>query len=164
MIRRPSCDDPITPGPAPAAPPYPAALAALLETFDGFTERGERIQMLLDLAEAFREVPPEIAARPFDEAQRVPACESEAFAWGLPRADGRLHFHFAVENPQGVSARALASVLASTCSGAPLDAVAALDDAVVYRLFGRELSMGKTMGLTAMVAMVAAMARAQARA
>ena len=35
---------------------------------------------------------------------------------------------------------------------------------IVYRVFGRELSMGKSMGLMSMVGMVAAMAKKQAEA
>lgn len=84
----------------------------------------------------------------------MPACESEAFVWARPRADGTLDFFFAVENPQGISARALAAVLQAGASGAPLEQVAALDASLAYRIFGSELSMGKSMGLGGMVAMV----------
>lgn len=117
-------------------------------------ERSERIQALIDTADRFVEVPPEIAERPFDEARKVPACESEAFVWALPRPDGTLDFHFAVDNPQGISAKAMAAILQETASGAPLEEVAQIPEDVPMTLFGRELSMGKNMGLMAMIAIV----------
>jgi|SRR5436305_7283161 len=142
-------------------PEIPDKLARTLEGLGLVSDRAERIQLLIDLADRFREVPPEIARRPFPEESRVPACESEAYVWGRPRPDGSLDFHFAVENPQGVSAKALAVVLGDTLSGAPPEQVAAVPQDLVYRIFGRELSMGKSMGLMGMVSMVANLARQQ---
>jgi cysteine desulfuration protein SufE len=142
-------------------PEIPAKLASTLETLDLITDRSERIQLLIDIAERFRDVPPRIAERPFPEECRVPACESEAYVWGEPRPDGTLDFHFAVENPQGISARAMAVILGDTLSGAPLDQVAAVPQDIVYRVFGRELSMGKSMGLMGMVSMINSLARRQ---
>lgn len=137
----------------------PEKLGDLLGLLSRVPDRGERIQMLIDTAERFREVPPEVARRPFAEEHRVPGCESEAFVWALPQPGGTLRFHFAVENPQGISARAMAVILEETLSGAPPEQVEAVPRDVVYEIFGRELSMGKSMGLMGMVAMVAASAR-----
>ena len=39
-------------------------------------------------------------------------------------------------------------------SGAPLEQVAAIDPDVIYRIFGRDLSMGKGMGLLGMLELV----------
>lgn len=142
-------------------PEIPAKLSSLLETLDLISDRTERIQLLIDLGERFRDVPPRIAERPFAEVCRVPACESEAYVWGEPRPDGTLDFHFAVENPQGISAKAMAVILGDTLSGAPPEQVAAVPHDVVYRVFGRELSMGKSMGLMGMVSMVNSLARRQ---
>jgi cysteine desulfuration protein SufE len=64
-----------------------------------------------------------------------------------------LKFHFAVENPQGISAKAIAVILDATLSGAPLAQVLNVSPDIVYELFGRELSMGKNMGLTNMLYM-----------
>ncbi len=139
---------------AAALPDLPEGIAAVLDVLGMAADRTERIQMLLDLGRRFTEVPADVATRPFPEDRRVPACESEAFVWARPRADGTLDFYFAVENPQGVSARALAAVLQAGASGAPLEQVAALDASLAYRIFGNELSMGKSMGLGGMVAMV----------
>jgi cysteine desulfuration protein SufE len=132
----------------------PPKLADTLDTLDFLEDRSERIQLLIDIGSRFADVPPRIATRPFDESHRVPGCESEAFVWAEPRPDGTLDFHFAVENPQGISARALATILGDTLSGAPIEQVATIEDDLVYRIFSRELSMGKSMGLTGMVAMV----------
>jgi len=136
----------------------PAPLGALLEEFKAY-DRGERTDALIDCADRFHDVPPEVATRPFPEAHRVPHCESDAYVWGVDRPDGTLQFHFAVENPQGVSAKAWAVILGDTCSGQPLDQVAAVPSDVVFAVFGREVSMGKGMGLVGMVEFVTRLAR-----
>ncbi len=140
----------------------PEKLTDLLETLDMVPDRTERIQLLIDIADRFREVPERIARRPFPPESLVPACESQAHVFSEERPDGSLDFHFAVENPQGVSAKAMAAILDETLSGAPPEQVAEVPRDVVYRVFGRELSMGKSMGLMSMVGMVAAMAQKQA--
>jgi cysteine desulfuration protein SufE len=58
---------------------------------------------------------------------------------------------------------ALAEILRESLSGAPLDEVAEVPADVVYRIFGNELSMGKSLGLMGMVNMVRAEARQQLR-
>ena len=138
--------------------PIPPALQERLDVF-ATMPRGERIDALISIAERYRPAPPSVAQKPYDEAHRVPACESEAFIWATERPDGTLDFHFVVENPQGVSAKAMAVILSETVSGAPLEEVSNLSDEVVYGFFGNELSMGKTMGLTSMIGMVRGEAR-----
>ena len=137
----------------------PEKLKQTLDLLEMVPDRNERIQLLIDIAGRFQEVPPRIAARPFPEEHRVPACESEAFVWGETRPDGTLDFHFAVENPQGISAKAMAAILKDTLSGQPPEQVAAVPQDVVYKVFGSELSMGKSMGLMGMVHMVRTYAR-----
>ncbi|MEM1176785.1 MAG: SufE family protein [Acidobacteriota bacterium] len=139
--------------------------AALPEKLDdtlsllSMLDRGDRIQLLIDTADRFRDVPEDIATRPFAEDHRVPACESEAFVWAKARDDGALDFYFAVENPQGISAKAMAVILGESLSGAPLRDVASVPGDVIYKIFGNELSMGKSMGLMGMVSMVALSAK-----
>lgn len=133
-------------------------LAELVSTLGGL-DRSGRIEALIELAEGFREVPARLAQRPFPEPNRVPACESQAFVFAEPRPDGSLDFHFAVENPQGISAKALAAILSRTLSGAPLEAVSRVPVEVVEQLFGRELSLGKSLGLTGMLLAVQREAR-----
>ena len=142
----------------------PDKLTDTLETLEMVPDRGERIQLLIDIAGRFEEVPPRLARRPFAKEHQVPACESEAYVFTEPRPDGTLDFHFAVENPQGISAKAMAVILGDALSGTPPEQVAEVSQDIVYQVFGRELSMGKSMGLMSMVGMVAAMAKKQAEA
>lgn len=140
---------------------YPQKLRETLEDFSFVTTRTERQEYLIQLADQFKEVkvPERIATQPYDEAHRVPACESDAFVWWEENDDGTLHYHFDVLNPQGLSAMAMAVVLGESCSGAPLEQVAALQGEVVFDLFGKNISMGKGQGLIGIVNMVAAAAR-----
>ncbi|MBV6458446.1 MAG: hypothetical protein HONBIEJF_01574 [Fimbriimonadaceae bacterium] len=124
------------------------------------SDRSERIQALISLAERFRDVPPEVAHRPFEESHRVPGCESEAFVWVVPNGEA-LDVHFAVENPQGLSAKALATILSEGLSGQPASEYGKLSDDLVTAIFGNELSMGKTLGLTMMIQMAKSLAAKQ---
>jgi cysteine desulfuration protein SufE len=137
----------------------PPKLAETVELLALLPGRDDRIQALIDVAERFRDVPEAVARRPFPAEAKVPACESEAYVFAEERPDGALDYHFAVENPQGISAKCLAVILDETLSGAPLEEVARVPDDVIYDIFGRELSMGKSMGLMGMVHMVTAAAR-----
>ena len=65
----------------------PTRLAETLELIESL-DRSERIDALIALADRFREVPERVARRPFDEAARVPGCESQAYVFAEPRADG----------------------------------------------------------------------------
>ncbi len=116
-------------------------------------DRGQRINTLIDLGEKFQEVPPEVASRPFPEERRVPGCESQAYVWSRPAEGGSLKFYFAVENPQGVSAKATAAILDRSLSGAPLEEIVAVPGDIVFELFGGELSIAKNHGLTNMLIM-----------
>jgi len=64
-----------------------------------------------------------------------------------------------VENPQGISARAMAVILDETLSGRPLAELAELNTDLPLTIFGKELSLGKNLGLTGMVGMVRSEAR-----
>src|SRR5436309_14656397 len=97
----------------------PEKLTQTLDLLVSLPARNERIQLLIDLAGRFEEVPPRLAQRPFPEEAQVPACESEAYVFPEPRPDGTLEFHFAVENQQGFSAKALVVILDETLPGAP---------------------------------------------
>lgn len=138
---------------------YPPKLQEYLDDFDFVTSRDERVDFLIDIADEFQPVPASIATKPYDEAQRVIGCESEAFVWALDRDDGTLDFYFDVLNPQGLSAMAMSAILAQSCSGARLDQVAAINGEVVFTFFGRDISMGKGRGLTELVNAVVYQAR-----
>lgn len=137
----------------------PPRLERILSNLDLLSDRADRIEALIDVGERFREVSPEMARRPFLEENRVPACESEAFVFAEDRPDGTLGLHFAVENPQGISAKALAVILKEGLDGETPAAIAQVPREIVYRIFGRELSMGKSMGLTSMVGLIQSFAQ-----
>lgn len=137
----------------------PPKLQEILEDIELLEDRSDRIQFLIALSEGFSPPPRDVAFRPYPEERRVPGCESEAFVFSRPRPDGTRDFFFAVENPQGVSAMALAAILHSSFSGANREDVLSVPDDVIYRIFGNDLSMGKSMGLMGMVQLAKAQAR-----
>ena len=138
--------------------PYPARLQALLDTFAMFPDPADRTNLLLSYADKFREVTPDIATRPFPQECLVPHCESEAYVWAIPQPDGTLKLKFAVENPSGVSAKALAAILESTLAGLPADQIAQVDPEIVEKIFRQNISMGKGLGLMSMVGAVRTLA------
>ncbi len=135
---------------------YPEKLKELVEDFEQITDRSERQEYLIEIADRFSDVkvPPDIATKPYEETHRVPACESEAFVWAQEQTDGTLKYYFDVLNPQGLSAMAMSVILDETCSGQPLEQVATVDPSIVFDLFGKEISMGKGQGLMGIVTMV----------
>ena len=140
---------------------YPKKLQDLIETFEMF-DPADRTSMLLSYSDQFRDVPPEVAVRPFDKSRQVPHCESDAYVWGIRRPDGRVDLYFAVESPSGVSARALSVILQKTISGLPASEIATVDASIVERIFRQNISMGKGLGLMSMVQAVQAIAKAAA--
>ncbi|NDJ86516.1 MAG: hypothetical protein GYB66_11560 [Chloroflexi bacterium] len=137
---------------------YPEPLREIMGIFAEVPE-SERLEMLVDYSSRFREVPNHIATRPFPEEQRVQRCESEAYVFVEPTTEGQMNFYFAVENPQGVSARALGAILQESLSGADVDTIEAIPTDIVTRLFGPRISMGKGEGLLGMVALLKYFAR-----
>jgi len=138
--------------------PLPQRLQDVVETFEMFDDPADRIDLLLDYSDRFRHVPPEVATRPYDEKHRVPECESEAYVWAVRQPDGTLKLHFAVENPSGVSAKALGAILDQSLSGLPPAEIAAITPDIVERIFRQNISMGKGMGLMSMVKAVRTLA------
>ena len=143
---------------------YPGRLGEAIDILSMATDPADRVDLLLSFADRFREVPPAVAARPFPEINRVPSCESEAYAWGVLQDDGTLALHFAVENPSGVSAKALASILDRGLSGLAPAEVAKISPDIVYEIFRRDISMGKGLGLMSLVSAVQVIARQAAEA
>lgn len=141
----------------------PSKLQAVLDLFATFDDPADRTNLLLSYADQFREVPPEIATRPFGAEHLVPHCESEAYVWARRQTDGTLKLHFAVENPSGVSAKALAAILDRTLSGLSPDHIAQITPDLVEGIFRQNISMGKGMGLMSMVQAVRSLASAAAK-
>ncbi len=137
---------------------YPPQLAEIVDDLKSITDRHERAEMLIEIADRFLsvKVPPEIATQPYPEEHRVTACESEAYVWAQPQDDGTLRFYFDVLNPQGLSAMAMSVLLAETLSGQPADAITSVPSDLVFDLFGREVSMGKGAGLMGILSLVQA--------
>jgi cysteine desulfuration protein SufE len=137
----------------------PEKLQQLVDTFQMF-DPADRTSLLLSYADQFKEVPPSIATRPFPKSHQIPQCESDAYAWAQKMPDGTLRLYFAVENPSGVSAKALAAILDRTLSGLPAGEIATITPDIVEKIFRQNISMGKGMGLMSMVDAVRALARA----
>jgi len=140
----------------------PAQLQDVLDLFATFDDPSDRTDLLLSYADQFREVPPEVATRPFGRDHLVPHCESEAYVWAMKQPDGTLKLHFAVENPSGISAKALAAILDRSLSGQAPAAVAEVTPDIVEAIFRQNISMGKGMGLMSMVQAVRSLAKAAA--
>jgi cysteine desulfuration protein SufE len=114
----------------------------------------DRPLYLIDYSDRFESVPPEIASKPYPEFNHVKDCESDAYVFPEERPDGTLTFHFAVNNPQGVSARAFSKILKDAIDGQPADVINAIPEDIVTRLFGKGISMGKGIGLRGILNMV----------
>jgi cysteine desulfuration protein SufE len=142
----------------------PDKLTELLEDFAFVTDRSERADLLIEMADKFESVPERIAIRPFPEEHHVQRCESDAYVWAEDQPDGTLKYHYAVENPQGLSAKAMAVILDETLSGAPVDQIANVPVDIIFDIFGKDLSMGKGQGLMGMLAMTKHYAREKAEA
>jgi sulfur transfer protein SufE len=137
----------------------PGRLRDLLDTFALVNDPVDRANLLISFADRFTPVPPEVATPPYPKDHLVPYCESEAYVWLVRRDDGTATLHFAVENPSGISAKALAAILASTLSGSTPEVIAQVSPDIVEQIFRQNISMGKGMGLMAMVQAVQALAR-----
>jgi cysteine desulfuration protein SufE len=131
----------------------PAPLADVVAEFDA-VDRGLRAEILIGYADQFEAVPATVATRPYPESARAPRCESEAYVFVTDRADGTLDLWFAVENPQGLSAKAWAVILKDSLSGQPLEQVARVPQDTIFQIFGRDISMGKGQGLVGMLEVV----------
>lgn len=140
---------------------YPEKLATTLQDFSFITDRNERAEYLIQIADRFDEVkvPENISTAPHPKENNVPACESDAYVWAEENADGTLQFYFDVLNPQGLSAMAMSVILGDALSGQPPEKVAEVSNDIVFKIFGKEVSMGKGQGLMGIVNMVTAAAK-----
>ena len=136
----------------------PQPLNELLDEFS-FLERGERVDYLIEYADQFVNVPERVATRPYPEERRVKRCESQAYVWAEDHDGGTQKYWFAVENPQGISAKSFCAILDDTVSGASLDEVLRIPGDVVFDIFGKEISMGKGEGLLGILTSVQMFAR-----
>ena len=130
---------------------FPQRLAEIVAAFDETEERDFRSEILTDVANRFQDVKPDVARRPFPDDARVPQCESRAFVFVRKLDDGGIEPHFAVENPQGVSAKALATILSESLAGEKPEVIKGISESLVQRLYGNSNSSGKREGLIGMI-------------
>lgn len=132
---------------------------SLVEDFASIDDQGQRADLLIELSEDYVEVPDSIASRPYPDSLKVPGCESDVYLFAVPATNrNSLKYHFAVDNPQGISAMAMAAFIDQTLSGVENSLVKDIDSEFVHTLFGKQLSMGKGQGLTNMIMMVKSLA------
>lgn len=136
----------------------PSKLKSILDELKSIQDFQTRMDYLIEFGEGFKEVPIDIAKRPYPPESKVPACESDAFTFSKLENDGTIKFYFAVDNPHGVSAKALAVILDQGLSGETPAAVQEVPEEIVYDIFGKDLSMGKGVGLMGMIRLVKAIA------
>lgn len=138
-------------------------LDELRETLEMFADPSARAELLISFADRFKEVPADVAERPFPKRHQVPQCESEAYVWVRLSPERRLVLDFAVENRSGISAKALAVILKQVYDGQPPDDLLALDPEIVEQVFRQNISMGKGLGLKSMVLAAQALTREAVR-
>ena len=137
------------------SPSIPEKLQDIIEMFDLTLDRNDRYQLLIDYADKFKPVQEQIATRPFPEDHRVPSCESQAFVFAEERSDGLLNFYFAVENPNGISAKAISAIMHDVTSGAQLDEVLAIEPDIIFKFFNRDqLGIARSEGLRGIIKFV----------
>ena len=126
----------------------PTKLQEYLDTLAMFPDRQDRIETLIGFADEYQH--PTGEAFPRDEKSKVPGCESEVYV-RLTKTEDRFSFGYVVDNPQGISAMAMAAILTAGLENCTVQEINAIDDQIVFEIFGNELSMGKNLGLTNML-------------
>ncbi len=132
-------------------------LETIVQEIKEIEDRQDKLDILIEYGESFTEVPETLFKRPFPAYNKVPACESDAYVFPVEK-NGNLEFFFAVENPQGISAKALAVILAKGLNGRDKIEFSQIREEMAYDIFGKDLSMGKGAGLMSMIRMVKAFA------
>jgi len=145
---------------------FPEKLQEVIDDFSFVSTRNDRIEYLISIADRFDEVkvPEEISTAPHPEENHVLYCESDAYVWAVDQPDGTQKYYFDVLNPQGLSAMAMSVILADALNGEPLENVAAVQNDIVFKVFGKEISMGKGQGLMGIVSMVTGAAKQRLKA
>jgi cysteine desulfuration protein SufE len=137
----------------------PEKLAKVIELFELTDNIGERVDLLMEYANRFENVPPKIATAPYPHEHLVPFCESETYVWVVPCEGNAVKLYFAITNPSALSAKALAVILDESLSGLSAEEIAHIPPELVYDIFDNRLSMGKGQGLMGIVSSVNAYAR-----
>jgi len=133
---------------------YPEKLQNLIDELSLIKDPQDRMEFLIDYSDKFVEAPESIAKRPFPAETKVPFCESEAYVFSVPGEDGTIKYYYAVDNPNGVSAKALAQIFSNTLTDAKPEDIEKIPLDIIYKIFGQSLSMGKNIGLTGILQMM----------
>lgn len=142
---------------SPNPPAVPEGIRSVLDDLAFLEDRRARMEYLISLGESYQAADErEVPRRP---ETKVPGCESEVFFHALPIDSNHIRVRYAVDNPQGISAMAMAKVLEDGVAGATVEEVREIPENLAEQMFGRELSMGKGMGLGHMVRMAKDAAR-----
>lgn len=130
---------------------YDRSFERIVDSFRSINDEAERMMMLIEFASCYVDPPPTIAHRPYPEECKLSTNYAKIYFWAVPRPDERLEFYFAVEDKEGVSAKAFAVMLSRTLSGADLPKVAAVPSEVVDIIFGNGIEPEKRSALLAML-------------
>lgn len=130
-----------------------------LQEIKEIEDRETKMDYLIECAQRFKEVPERIAKRPFNKEHIVPGCESEAYCWCEKTGSDSFKFYFAIENPQGISAKAFAVILDEGLSGCELNEIKSISSEIVYDIFGQNITMGRGQGLINMLLMSQGLAK-----
>ena len=127
----------------------PENLTAVLSDISDL-DNDSKSYYLIDLSDSFKS---KVIDKPYPEEHRVPACESEVYLW-VSNENDKYYIDFVVENPQGISAKAMAVILQDSMNGLTKQEINAIPDDIAYLIFGKSLSMGKGLGLVSMVQLI----------
>lgn len=122
-------------------------LNQFLEDLESITDIESRSDFLIETASRYQPLSESIAPRPYPNKNQIPGCESKVYLFPTQLAQGRVKLNFAVENPHGISAKAMGVILDECLSGAAPEEFAQLDVEILTKIFGSALTMGKDQGL-----------------
>ncbi len=125
----------------------PEKLNEIVETLSNLPDE-QRIEILIDFAGKLKTVPAEIAEKPYQENCKVPVCESGVYVWVIKNDKGNISLYFAVENPQGLSAKSLCYILDKSLSGKQPQEITGLSEELLNKIYGSGLSIRKFIGLS----------------
>ncbi|MFA3781780.1 SufE family protein [Melioribacteraceae bacterium 4301-Me] len=132
----------------------PKKLQELISFLNSLPDQQDRISTLIEYSEKYKPVPKEIATEPYNLENKVEYCESGAYVWTVKKDDNKFNFYFYVENPQGVSAKALCGIFSECLNGEPAENIFDVENDIIFKIFGQSLSMGKNLGLIGILQMI----------
>jgi cysteine desulfuration protein SufE len=129
------------------AVPYPAKLEELVQLFDDLP-RQERIDMLLEFANALPEVPEHLK---LDEAKRQPVHECLTPTWVYVEPRGESADIYVEVGESAPTIKAVAAVIIEGSQGAPRSEILSIPPELPVRIIGPEMVGQRRFGLAALV-------------